>query len=115
MQKDASAARVVLSTAPDADTAARIARGLVEAGLAACVNIVGAVTSIYTWKGAVQEDQEVLLVIKTTAARLAELESALVRLHPYEVPELVAIAPAHVEPRYLAWLLGASAPIDPPA
>jgi len=95
---------VVLSTTPDPETAAAIARDLVGRGLAACVNLLPGVRSIYRWEGAVEEAQEVLLVIKTRHGRLAELEVELLALHPYDVPEFVALDPAHVEARYLEWL-----------
>ena len=101
----AAGARVVLCTAPP-EAAADLARGLVEAGLAACVNRLPGVTSVYRWEGAVQEDAEVLLVCKTTAAALPALEDHLRARHPYDVPEVVALEAAHVEPRYLAWLVG---------
>ena len=97
---------VVLTTAPDATTAKVLARDLVERRLAACVNLLPGVTSIYRWEGAVEEAGEVLLVIKTRRGRLAELEAELVELHPYDVPEFVALEPAHVEARYRAWLEG---------
>ena len=103
-------ARIVLTTAPDRPTGERIARALVERSLAACVNLVPGLRSIYRWKGAIEEADEVLLVVKTTAARAAELERALAELHPYEVPELVAIEPARVEAKYLAWLVAETAP-----
>lgn len=98
------AARVVLATAPDRATAERIARELVGRRLAACVNLVPGIASIYRWHGAVEEASEVLLIAKTTAERLEEFERALVELHPYEVPELVALAPEHVAAPYCAWL-----------
>lgn len=98
--------RVVLITAPDTEVARSLARGLVEARLAACVNLVPGVTSVYRWEGEVQEDPEVLLVAKTTAARLVEVEAFLVSAHPYDTPECVALAPASVEARYLDWLRG---------
>lgn len=97
--------RVVLTTAPDAVVARRLAHALVEARLAACVNLVPGLTSVYRWEGAVEEAQEVLCVVKTTAGRLAELEAFLEREHPYDVPECVALEPARVEPRYLGWLV----------
>jgi periplasmic divalent cation tolerance protein len=100
----ADAPRVVLSSAPDRETGVRLARALVGAGLAGCVNVVGDATSVYLWEGAVQEEREVLLVIKTCAGVLEELERRLVREHPYDVPECVALAPERVEARYLAWL-----------
>ena len=94
---------VVLVTAPDAEVADRLAAALVERRIAACVNLVPGVTSVYRWEGAVQCDPEVLLLVKTTAARLRELEDLLQREHPYDTPECVAVEPTAVEARYLAW------------
>ena len=108
MSQGAERARVVLTTAPDVEQARRLARALVERRLAACVNVLSGATSIYRWRGAVEEAAEVLLVVKTDALRLPELEAALRELHPYELPELVALEPAHVEARYLEWLLAES-------
>ena len=88
--------RVVLVTAPDADTAARLARAMVEERLVACVNLIEGVRSIFRWQGSVQEEREVLLIVKTRAGRLGELESFLAREHPYEVPECVALCPDFV-------------------
>jgi periplasmic divalent cation tolerance protein len=99
----ADAARVVLITAPELETARKLARELVEARAAACANIVPGLTSIYRWQGAIQEDQEVLLIVKARADKLVELESIVARVHPYEVPEIVALHPADVERRYLGW------------
>jgi periplasmic divalent cation tolerance protein len=104
MVPDGGTARVVLVTAPDVAHAERIARALVERGLAACCNLVGGVRSIYRWQGAIEEAAEVLLVLKTTAARQAELEAAVCALHPYDVPEFVALTASHVAPAYLRWL-----------
>jgi len=98
--------RIVLTTAPDRETATRIARGLVERSLAACANLLPGVRSIYRWQGRIEESDEILLVLKTTQARVDELERALLELHPYEVPECVVFAPFHVEAKYLAWLVG---------
>lgn len=95
---------VALSTVGSAEDADRIARALVERELAACVNVVPGVVSVYRWKGAVERDEERLLVIKTRSARLAELRRALVDLHPYEVPELVALPVVAGHAPYLAWL-----------
>ncbi len=97
---------VVLSTAPNAEVAAQIAKTLVEESLAACVNLLPGVTSIYRWQGKVEEEPEVLLVIKLAADGLATLEARLLELHPYDTPEVVTLAPERVEPRYLAWLTG---------
>jgi periplasmic divalent cation tolerance protein len=95
---------VALSTVGTAEDAERIARALVERRLAACVNVVPGVVSVYRWKGAVERDEERLLVIKTRAERLEELRRALVELHPYEVPELLALPVEAGHGPYLAWL-----------
>ena len=98
-------ARIVLCTCPDdGTTAARLARALVDERLAACVNVVAGVSSTYRWNGAVETDAEALLVIKTTADRLETMQARLATLHPYEVPELLAIEPAAGSAAYLAWL-----------
>src|SRR5260221_3367894 len=103
-------ARVVLVIAPDLASARALARGLVERRLAACVNLVPGLESIYRWKGAVETSSEVLLLVKTAAGRLAALEGFLAAEHPYDVPECIALQPAHVERAYLDWLLAESAP-----
>ena len=95
---------VALSTAGTAEDAERIARALVERRLAACVNVVPGVVSVYRWKGEVCRDEERLLVIKTRAERLPALREALVGLHPYELPELVALPIEAGHGPYLAWL-----------
>jgi len=97
-------ALVALSTVGSADDAQRIARALVERRLAACVNVVPGLTSVYAWKGAVETDQELLLVIKTRRARFEALRAALVELHPYEVPELIALPVEAGHAPYLDWL-----------
>jgi periplasmic divalent cation tolerance protein len=95
---------VALSTVGTAEDAERISRALVERRLAACVNVVPGVVSVYRWKGDVRRDEERLLVIKTRAARLGALREALVALHPYELPELVALPIEAGHEPYLAWL-----------
>jgi periplasmic divalent cation tolerance protein len=110
MAMPASDVRVALSTAPDADTAARIARALVDERLAACVNLVPGVRSIYRWQGALEDAAEVLLVIKTRAERLDALSTRLRALHPYELPELVALPAVGGLDAYLAWVVGAASP-----
>ena len=97
-------ALVVLTTCPDAPAAARIARDLVESGLAACVTRVGPVHSTYRWQGAIQDEPEVLLVIKTVTTRYSELEMRLKSLHPYEVPEIIALPVTRGSADYLGWL-----------
>jgi periplasmic divalent cation tolerance protein len=95
---------VVLCSVGKADQAEAIARALVEERLAACVNVVPAVVSIYRWKGAVERDEERLLVIKTRAERFEALRRAIVARHPYEVPEIVALPLVGGHAAYLAWL-----------
>ncbi len=95
-------ARVLLITYP-VDGAEAFARSLVERRLAACVNLVAA-RSVFRWDGAVTSDAEALLIVKTRAAHVAAVEAVLEAEHPYDVPELVALDPAHVEPAYLAWI-----------
>lgn len=97
-------ALVVLVTAPAADDAARIARTLVEERLAACGNVVPGLRSIYRWQGAVQEDVEALLVLKTTRDRFEALRARVVALHPYEVPEVIALPVEAGSAPYLAWI-----------
>lgn len=101
---DPSAPVVALITAPDPESAARVARGLVDPGLAACVNLVPGLTSIFRWKGQVEQADEILLIVKTTAGRMRDCERALAALHPYEVPEFIAFEPAHVAAAYRRWL-----------
>lgn len=95
---------VVLTTCPDETTAENLARRLVEERLAACVNRVAGIRSTYWWQGAVQDDQEVLLVAKTSADRVATLCARIQELHPYEVPEAIALPVALGAERYLAWI-----------
>ena len=101
-------ARVVLITHPTRGAAA-FARGLVEERLAACVQRIP-IRSTYRWKGAIEEASEVLLLVKTSAARLPALGRAVRAGHPYDVPELVVLAPAEVEARYGAWLAAETTP-----
>jgi periplasmic divalent cation tolerance protein len=95
---------VVLSTVGKAEDADRIARELVERGLAACVNVVPGVVSHYRWQGKLERDDERLLVIKTTAERFERLRETLVSLHPYELPEVIALGIEAGHEAYLAWL-----------
>lgn len=97
------APHLVFTTVATEELAAELARELVEQGLAACVNILPGVRSIYRWKGEICDDPELLLVIKTS--RVADLEKALAELHPYELPEVVAVRPDRVEEKYAAWIL----------
>lgn len=97
--------RIALTTTASQQEAERIARALVEERLAACVNILPGLTSIYRWHGTVETANEILLVIKTTAANLDALEAAIQRLHSYEIPELLVLTPESASEPYLGWLL----------
>jgi periplasmic divalent cation tolerance protein len=102
---------VVFNTCPDASSAEEIARMLIERRLAACVNILPGLRSIYTWKGACESAEEHLLIIKTSAAIYPSLEKAVLELHPYELPEIIAVPIAAGLPSYLTWINEATAPI----
>ena len=102
--KDGRAFRVVLSTADSEEEGARIAKSLVERKLCACVNLVPGVRSFYRWEGAVQDDAEVLLIIKTTQEKLQALSDHLAEIHGYDVPEVLAIAVDQGSASYLEWL-----------
>ncbi|MGY0505626.1 divalent-cation tolerance protein CutA [Luteimonas sp. e5] len=95
---------VCLNTCPGRDSAERIADALVEERLAACVNIVPGLRSTYRWQGRIERDEECLLIIKTRSACLAALRTRLVALHPYELPELIAVKAADGLPAYLDWV-----------
>lgn len=95
---------LALVTAPDRDHAARIAHALVEDRLAACVGLVDGLTSVYRWEGQVEEAAEVQLLIKTRADRFDALAERVVALHPYDVPEVIALPLAAGLPAYLAWM-----------
>ena len=97
-------ARLVLTTIGLKDAADRLAEQLVERRLAACVNIVGPIRSVYRWKEAVQNEQEYLLIIKTTAERTAQLQAAFKELHTYELPECVELDVSGGSHPYLAWV-----------
>ena len=95
---------LVMSAVGAQSDAQKIARTLVEERVAACVNIVPGITSIYRWKGAVEQEGEVLLVIKTIGERVEQLKARLVELHPYELPEVVVLPIAGGHAPYLAWI-----------
>jgi periplasmic divalent cation tolerance protein len=95
---------VVFSTIGRVEDAETMARALVEGGLAACVNVIPTIVSIYRWKGCVEREEERLLVIKTRRERFEELRRAIVSRHPYEVPEIVALPLVGGHAPYLAWI-----------
>lgn len=95
---------MVLLTAPNADQAAELAHALVEARVAACVNIVPGLRSIYRWEGAVEDQAEVLMVVKTAADRFEALQQKVLALHPYEVPEVLRLDVAEGHLPYLDWV-----------
>lgn len=95
---------VVLVTAPDLAVGARLGRSLVEEGLAACANLVPGVRSIYRWQGEIHDDPEVLLIVKTRASLVEALAARVRALHPYELPEVLALPVAGGSAAYLAWL-----------
>ena len=97
--------RIVLTTAGSRDEAERIARALVDTQLAACVNIVPGLQSIYRWQGAVESAEEVLLLIKTTATNIERVESALRATHSYDVPEFLVLPPEAASESYRTWLV----------
>lgn len=93
-----------LITAPDREVADRIARALVDERLAACVNILPGITSVYRWEGAVETGEEVLLLAKTTGAALDAMTARVSALHPYDVPEVIALEIGGGLPSYLEWI-----------
>ncbi len=101
-------ALVVLVTAPSPEEAARIGRALVDERLAACVNMLGGVRSIYRWQGAVHDEGEVLMVVKTVRSRFEALRDRILALHPYDTPEVLALPVEAGSERYLAWLASES-------
>lgn len=95
---------IVLTTLPDKEAAMRLARELVERRLAACVNVLAECASVYRWKGAVESAAEVPVLIKTRSGRYPEVEAAIRELHPYELPEIVAVPVRNGFDDYLQWV-----------
>lgn len=102
---------VVFCTCPDPESAERLAKALVEEHLAACVNLVPGLTSIYMWEGSLRREPECLLIIKTSTDRFEDLRDRLRALHPYELPEIIALPISQGDPEYLAWLTGNTRPV----
>ncbi|MCG6966779.1 MAG: divalent-cation tolerance protein CutA [Chromatiaceae bacterium] len=97
-------ALLVMTTLPDQQAGEKLASALVGAGLAACVNVGLPVTSIYRWRGRIERGSEVILTIKTSRARYASLQEAIVAAHPYELPEVIAVPITEGLTDYLAWI-----------
>lgn len=97
--------RMALVTAPDVDTARRLGKLVLEARLAACVNLVPAIESHYWWQGKLDSSSEVLLLIKTTEAKIGELEKLILKSHPYDTAEFVVVGATEVTEKYFKWVL----------
>lgn len=95
---------IILCTCPDKDTADKIARHLIEQQLAACVSILPQVTSVYQWQGQTEIAEEHLLIIKSPHSAYKHIESLIQSLHPYEIPEIIAIPVEHGLPGYINWI-----------
>ena len=96
--------KFVLSTCPDLPTAHTIAEGLLKKDLAACVNLIPNMVSLYKWQGQIEQAAEVQLFIKTDEINLPKVESFICELHPYDVPEIIALDISKGHPAYLNWL-----------
>ena len=101
---------LVLSNLPDREIALEVANRLIERRVAACVNVLAPCTSVYRWQGKLEAASEIPILIKTTAARYPALEQALRELHPYELPEIVAVPIRGGLPGYLAWVAAETEP-----
>lgn len=101
---------IVITNAPDRAVAEKIARSLVEARAAACVNVMSPCSSVYRWQGAVETAEEVPVFVKTTAGRYADVEALIRAQHPYELPEIVAVPAGRGLPGYLDWVRAETTP-----
>ena len=97
---------VILCTTPDEGTAEKLARGLVEERLAACVNAISGVKSFYRWQGTIETDDEIQLIIKTQRTRFDDVAAWIKANHPYDVPEIIALPADRVSEGYLEWAKG---------
>ncbi|MFD2256228.1 divalent-cation tolerance protein CutA [Luteolibacter algae] len=95
---------IVLCTFPDLERARKISREIVSRKLAACANIVPSIESIYSWKGELQSEAEVLVIFKILSEKFPDFEKTMISLHPYDVPEIVGISAADIEARYAQWV-----------
>jgi len=96
--------QIILCTCPDQKAAAYIAGQMIEHHLAACVNIVPGITSVYQWQGKIESAQEHLLIIKTQINQYQAIETKIKQIHPYELPEIIAVPIEHGLPEYLHWI-----------
>lgn len=96
---------LVMTNMPDAPSAQQLGRRLVESRLAACVNCLPGVHSVYRWQGTIEQADEVAVLIKTTSSHYDELAAAIKALHPYDVPEIIAIPVSAAWPAYAAWVV----------
>jgi periplasmic divalent cation tolerance protein len=106
--------RVIFVTTGSEESALAIARALVDERLAACVNVIGPMRSIYRWRDAVEDDREYLLVIKTRATLYMKVETRVRELHTYEVPEVLSLIADRGSPPYVKWLLESTGPLRAP-
>ncbi|CAB3401733.1 unnamed protein product [Caenorhabditis bovis] len=94
----------VLITVPTKDVGLQISRSIVTQKLAACVNIIPSVTSVYVWEGKLEESDELMMVVKTTSEKIAQLQESVTKLHPYDVPEFIVLPIEHAAPKYASWI-----------
>lgn len=106
-------ALLIFTNVPNQDCAQRMARTLVENGLAACVNILAPCHSVYRWQGVLENADEIPLLIKTSLARYAAVEEAIRQQHPYTLPEIIALPVTQGLPAYLRWVIESSKPSEP--
>lgn len=109
---DGDAILLCLCSCPDATSAEQLAGALVGERLAACINIVPGLRSVFRWQGSVQRESEVLLLMKTTRSRYPALQARLPQLHPYELPELLAVESVFGLPAYLQWVVESTRPVE---
>ena len=102
---------LVLTNLPDREAALKLASAVIDARVAACVNILSACASVYRWQGVIETAEEIPLLIKTTSARYAALEAVIRRLHPYELPEIIAVPLTQGLPGFLQWVEAETAEI----
>ena len=100
---------VVLVTVPDSESASKVSESLVGRRLAACVNVVSGIQSVYRWQGNIEQSPELLLIIKTKRELFADLEREILALHPYDTPEIVALSMTEVLDKYGQWVLDETA------